>query len=218
MTTHEPRDPSAAADRHALVGPADLWEMKRRFQIEFLRGAGLLPGHRLLDLGCGTLRGGIPLIDYLEPGRYVGVEVRGDVLDEGRRELAESGLAGKQPRLVHCEALADLDLGTSVDVAWAFAVLIHMDDAVLDQAIAAVARHLDRGGVFYATVNVGDKPTGAWQGFPVVHRPAEFYADVFCRHRLALTDIGPLTSFGHVHPRLSAADQAQQRMLKAMPV
>lgn len=214
MPTPESRDPSTAADRHALVGPADLWEMKRRFQIEFLKTTGLLPSHRLLDLGCGTLRGGIPLIDYLDAGHYLGVEVRGDVLDEGRRELAESGLAAKSPRLIHCDRLADLELGTTVDVAWAFAVLIHMDDDVLDQAVGAVARHLADHGVFYATVNVGTEPAGSWQGFPVVHRRAEFYADVFRRHGLALTDIGPLTSFGHVHPRLSPEEQARQRMLK----
>ena len=205
-----------AAARHALVGPVDLWEMKRRFQIDFLREAGLLPHHQLLDLGCGTLRGGIPLIDYLDPGHYAGVEVRGEVLDEGRRELAESGLVGKQPHLVHCERLAELDLGRKFDVAWAFAVLIHMDDAVLDDAVAAVARHLDDDGVFYATVNVGAEPTASWQGFPVVHREATFYADACRRHGLAMADIGPLTSFGHHHPRLSAESQARQRMLKVM--
>ena len=103
-----------AAARHALVGPPDLWEMKRQFQIDFLRGVGLQPQHRLLDLGCGTLRGGIPLIAHLDPGNYAGVEVRRDVLDEGRRELAEAGLAGKSPQLVHCERLAVLDLGRRI--------------------------------------------------------------------------------------------------------
>mgnify|MGYP006275714601 CR=1 FL=1 len=203
------------ATRHALVGPPDLWEMKRRFQIDFLRQAGLLPHHRLLDLGCGTLRGGIPLIGYLDPGHYAGVEVRREVLDEGRRELGESGLAEKSPQLVHCPRIAELDLGRRFDVAWAFAVLIHMDDAILDDAVAAMARHLDDGGVFYATANVGSESPGEWQGFPVVHREAAFYADVFGRHGLALTDIGPLTSFGHHHPRLPPEAQARQRMLKA---
>lgn len=204
-----------AAERHSLVGPGDLWEMKRRFQIGFLRGAGLLPGHRLLDLGCGTLRGGIPLIDYLEPGHYAGVEVRGEVLAEGRRELAESGLVDKRPQLVHCERLDTLDLGRRFDVAWAFAVLIHMDDAILEEAIAAVSRHLADGGVMYATVNVGAEPAGSWQGFPVVHREHAFYEAVFRSHGLAVEDIGPLTAYGHVHPRLTEAEQARQRMLKA---
>ncbi len=204
----------AAAARHALVGPADLWQMKRQFQINFLRGVGLKPHHQFLDLGCGTLRGGIPLIDYLDHGHYTGVEVRREVLDEGRRELAESGLTGKAPHLVHCERIAELDLGRRFDVIWAFAVLIHMEDGILDDAVAAVARHLGDGGVFYATVNVGTEPDSSWQGFPAVHREATFYADVFHRNGLMVADIGPLTSFGHHHPRLSAEAQARQRMLK----
>ena len=189
--------------------------MKRRFQIDFLRGAGLMPHHRLLDLGCGTLRGGIPLIEYLAPGHYAGVEVRREVLDEGRQELTESGLAGREPQLVHCSRLAELDLGRTFDVAWAFAVLIHMDDRILDDAVAAVARHLTADGVFYATANVGAEPAGTWQGFPVVHREAGFYANVFGRHGLVLEDLGSLESFGHVHPRLPVEAQARQRMLKA---
>lgn len=208
-------DGDRAAARHALVGPSDLWEMKRRFQIDFLRSVGLQPHHQLLDLGCGTLRGGIPLIAYLNPGQYAGVEVRRDVLDEGRQELAEAGLEAKTPQLVHCERLAALDLGRRFDVAWAFQVLIHLEDGILDDAVAAVARHLDDGGVFFATANVGNRPAGSWQGFPVVHREAAFYADVFGRHGFAVADIGPLTSFGHQHPRLSVDAQARQRMLKA---
>lgn len=214
MTGSERRDDAPADTRHALVGPADLWEMKRRFQIDFLRGAGLLPHHRLLDLGCGTLRGGIPLIEYLAPGHYAGVEVRAEVLDEGRRELAESGLAAKAPLLVHSSRLADLDLGRTFDVVWCFAVLIHMDDRILDEAAGAVARHLAPEGVLYATANIGTRPPGSWQGFPVVHREAAFYAEVFGRHGLKLDDLGSLASFGHAHPRLPAEAQARQRMLK----
>jgi SAM-dependent methyltransferase len=138
------------------------------------------------------------------------------VLAEGRRELVECGLAGKEPELVHCSRLSKLNLGQKFDVIWAFQVLIHMSDAVLDDAVAAVARHLDDGGVFYATVNVGTATDGSWQGFPIVHREAAFYKAVFRRHGLAVDDIGPLFAFGHVHPRVSAAAQAWQRMLKAI--
>ena len=49
-----------ARRRRAMVGPPELWDLKRAFQIRFLRDHGLEPGHRLLDLGCGTLRGACP--------------------------------------------------------------------------------------------------------------------------------------------------------------
>ena len=211
--------PAHAADRsatrHGLVGPADLWEMKRKFQIDFLRRAGLRPGHRLLDLGCGTLRGGIPLIEHLEPGGYVGVEIRAEVLEEGRRELEERGLADRRPRLVHCPDLATLELGCEFDFAWAFSVLIHMDDRTLDRAIAAVARHLRPGGVFYANVHLGTVPDGSWREFPLVRRERAFYQAAFARHGLTIEDVGSLPELGHHHPRLTPEHQESQRMLKA---
>ena len=73
-----------------MVGPAHLWKMKRDFQIDFLRGRGLSPQHYLLDIGCGTLRGGIPLIDYLEPGHYYGVESRAEEIDVARTVLEKA--------------------------------------------------------------------------------------------------------------------------------
>jgi cyclopropane fatty-acyl-phospholipid synthase-like methyltransferase len=97
-----------------MVGPAHLWELKRCFQEDFLRVRGLAPEHHLLDIGCGTLRGGIPLIAHLEPGHYCGVEVRAEVLEEAHKELTEAGLEHRAPRLVLCEDIASLafeDLG-----------------------------------------------------------------------------------------------------------
>ena len=90
---------TAAERRHTMVGPATLWKMKRAFQIQFLKDRNLEPSHYLLDIGCGTLRGGIPIIEYLEGGHYYGIEFRQEVLDEGRKELAEAGLDAKKPTL-----------------------------------------------------------------------------------------------------------------------
>src|SRR5215475_8544809 len=87
---------SPAERRHSLVGPMRGWQKKRDFQIFFLKQMGLQPAHYLLDIGCGTLRGGIPLIDYLDPGHYFGVEVRPLVLEEAAKELGEAGLEHKQ--------------------------------------------------------------------------------------------------------------------------
>jgi SAM-dependent methyltransferase len=186
-----------AERRHALVGPARLWQVKRDFQIAFLRDHGLRPGDRLADIGCGTLRGGIPIIDYLDAGNYHGFEVRAHVLDEGRRELAASGLEHKRPVLAQCDDLGAVAFDERFDVIWGFSVLIHMSDDVLDRALAFVARHLAPAGVFYANVSFEARPDGQWQGFPVVHRPWEFYRDAAARHGLAVEQLGTLSSLGH---------------------
>lgn len=189
--------------RHARVGPPHLWQMKRAFQLDFLQRMGLERGQRLLDIGCGTLRGGLPLIEFLEPGHYSGVEVRAEVLAEARAELAEAGLAHKSPVLVHTSDLGTLELATRFDVIWAFSVLIHMDDATLERALRFVARQLGRAGSFYSNVRIpaaagGEERAQRWEGFPVVTRSLDFYRAAGARHGLALHDLGSLATLGHV--------------------
>eukprot|EP00929_Paragymnodinium_shiwhaense_P056529 TRINITY_DN28286_c0_g1_i2.p3 TRINITY_DN28286_c0_g1~~TRINITY_DN28286_c0_g1_i2.p3 ORF type:complete len:106 (-),score=24.72 TRINITY_DN28286_c0_g1_i2:81-398(-) len=50
------------------VGAA--WDTIGPLQLEFLRGQGLLPQHRLLDLACGSLRGGVHFVDIFAAVLY----------------------------------------------------------------------------------------------------------------------------------------------------
>ena len=43
---------SSEERRHTMVGPASVWQVKRDFQIAFLRGHGLQTQNYLADLGC----------------------------------------------------------------------------------------------------------------------------------------------------------------------
>ena len=192
---------SKEARRHSRVGNPRLWRMKREFQFEFLKRMGLERGQRLLDLGCGTLRGGLPVIEFLEPGHYTGVDVRADVLDEARAELEEARLAHRAPQLVLAGDLGELELPERFDWVWAFSVLIHMDDAVLERAFAFVARQLAPRGVFLANVRTesgGAGEVGRWQGFPVVARSVDAYRAAAGRHGFSVRDMGSLSGLGHV--------------------
>lgn len=198
-------DPS---ERHGLVGSLDLWQMKRAFQIRFLRAIGLRPNHYLLDLGCGTLRGGIPIIEYLEPGHYYGIESRRKALQEGHQELAENGLEDRVPQLLCVEDLRDCDLGRRFDIIWAFAVLIHMTDEILERALMFVSRHLEANGSFYGNVHVGDASQDrGWRSFPVVFRPEAFYERACRDAGLSLRTMGPLRDLGHVSGREGDSSQ-----------
>ena len=206
---------SSSERRHAHVGPAHLWKMKREFQFNFLELSGLEPQHDFLDIGCGTLRGGIPLIEFLETGRYCGLEVRAEVLAEGRSELAAAGLEGKHPQLVVPDDMGALELGRKFDYAWAFSVLFHMTDEIVEQCVGMVARHLEPDGVLYANVNIGDRPPGDWQGFPVMYHTLEFYQELCRRHGMSAQDTGSLETLGHIS---GDAAQDSQRMLAIKPV
>jgi len=183
--------------------------MKREFQISFLKQVGLSSQHYLLDIGCGTLRGGIPIIDLLEPGHYYGIERRAMVLEEGRKELEESGLSHKRPVLLLTEDISTLKLPRKFDYIWAFSVLIHLEDTILFDTLGFVREHLEETGVFYANVRIGDEPELEWQGFPLVSRSLEFYREACASNGLQLSDAGSLNELGH-----PGGSPRQRRMLK----
>ncbi|HYW75675.1 MAG TPA: class I SAM-dependent methyltransferase [Gammaproteobacteria bacterium] len=183
--------------RHALVGRPDLWRMKRAFQLQFLRARGLQPGDSVLDIGCGSLRGGAALIGYLDAGRYVGVDVRESVMEEAHRELVRERLTGKEPRLVRVERLDELALEQRFDVIWAFSVLFHLSDDILPSCFAVAAKHLQPRGAFYANVILGEGPPGEWQGFPVITRSLAHYETAARGAGLQMSVVGKLAELGH---------------------
>jgi cyclopropane fatty-acyl-phospholipid synthase-like methyltransferase len=186
--------------RHGEVGAVFQWEKKRQFQLQFLRQMGLLPQHRILDIGCGTLRGGLPLIDYLEAGNYHGVDVREHVLNEGRQELVESGLEWKSPTLHHTPSLQSFTLTQTFDFVWGFSVLIHMPDIEVSNCFGLVANVLAPSGHFFANVRLGSTKDerGRWKGqFPIVQRPLSFYETEASRRGLLVEDLGTLWALGH---------------------
>jgi len=154
------------------------------------------------------LRGGIPLIDYLQHGRYVGIEVRKQVLDEGEKELRVHRLEEKRPTLLHIADIQRLTLAQKFDCIWAFSTLIHMPDDTLAHTLDFVGKHLATDGVFYANVNIARRKDAAWREFPLVWRPLRFYRRLCAQSGLTARDLGRLNDLG------KAAAANTQRMLK----
>lgn len=202
---------SRSARRHAMVGPPRLWKKKRQFQIDYLLEQGLRPEHRVMDLGCGTLRGGIPIIDHVEAGNYYGIEVRSEVIAEAHREIRKSGLAHKAASLVIARNLGLLRLGVEFQYIWSFSVLIHMDDDEVAAAFDCVYANLGENGVFLANVNIGAaRPGKDWQGFPIVWRSEEDYGKLADERDLTMERLGTLGRLGH----RTGTQQDEQVMLR----
>lgn len=138
----------------ASVGPEELYEEMRAWQISFLTDHGLSPDDRLLDIGCGVLRGGVPIITYLNVGNYYGMDISEDALAVGRREIVHHNLKDKQPTLIKNEDLVFDEPAFSdvqFDVLWAQSVLTHLPPALVEELMANVERVLASSGEFYAT-------------------------------------------------------------------
>ena len=54
----------------AYVGAPEEWDLVAARQVTLLLAAGLRDKHRLVDIGCGSLRAGRMLIPYLRRGHY----------------------------------------------------------------------------------------------------------------------------------------------------
>ena len=158
--------------------------------------------------------GGVPLIDSLDPGHYVGIDVGDEAITHARRELRAAGLAGRGADLRVVPDLAVADLGTRFDVVWAFQVMIHMTDEIAARAARFIGRHLVDGGVAHLSVKIGPPRDRAWRGFPAVRRPLGFYERLFAGADLQMEDMGPLTGLGHVLPGRPPEAQADQRMVR----
>lgn len=169
--------------RASLVGPALLWENKRACQIKFLIEHGLKQHHYLLDHGCGVLRGGVPIINYLDEGHYYGIEKDPKRLEEGLKELEESNLTHKTPIL----STDYLNIDLKFDYVWSFQVFIHLSDEILSDELLKISNILKDDGVCYASVALNrNNHNGHWLEYPYVERSLSFYEQAADKYNLSV--------------------------------
>ena len=128
-----------------------LWEQLGNLQFEYLINNGLRPHHFLLDIGCGSLRGGIHFIKYLEKGHYFGIDKDIEVLEGGRIEIAENSLQNKEPILKFDESFDFTSLDQKFEYILAQSVFTHITLDTIKKCIQNVNKVLIKEGKFYAT-------------------------------------------------------------------
>lgn len=131
-----------------------MWDELGKLQFDFMIGQGLIPGMRLVDVGCGCLRGGIYFIRYLDAGNYYGIDVNQTLLDAGyNTELARYGLQNKLPRpnLLQDAHFRFSLFGTTFDYAIAQSVFTHLPLNHIRLCLLELAKCMKEGGRFFAT-------------------------------------------------------------------
>jgi SAM-dependent methyltransferase len=139
---------------HDAVGSRshEHWLKNGKRQFDYLRAHGLRPGDRFLDIGCGNLRAGWRIIEYLEPERYHGLDISPDILLAAADTLAEYRL---QPKFPHLALVSDLAFAmlpdAQFDVVHAHSVFTHTPIDVVEECFANVGRILHPDGFFDLT-------------------------------------------------------------------
>jgi cyclopropane fatty-acyl-phospholipid synthase-like methyltransferase len=128
-----------------------LWEEMGKLQFEFLVEKGLSPQDFLLDIGCGSLRGGIHFIQYLEHRHYFGIDKSKELLDAGMIEIQNNNLIHKNPTLVQMENFEFQNLNQKFDYTLAQSVFTHLTLNDIIKCLMNVEKVINQGGKFYST-------------------------------------------------------------------
>lgn len=186
-----------AGEHRRMVG--GIWETVGRMQLDHLVDAGMSPADRLVDIGCGSLRAGVHLARFLDPGCYYGLDLNPTLLAAGRYELDLAGLAGRVAgdHLVSDGNFSIGRFGIRFDVALAHSLFTHLPDHEIARCLREVSAHLRLDGNLFATVFLcpEDRPRSA----PLRHDP------------------GGITTFGDRNPyHVRSSDL--ERMIADLPL
>lgn len=155
MADETAKDP----DRAIGSDSQDSWMWVGELQHTYLLRHGLRPEHRLLDIGCGNMRAGWRLMQYLDPGNYYGVDISPDILIAAQDTVCRFDLRDRLPYLT---VIGDLKLrflpDGHFDVVIAHSVFSHTPISVIGEALAHVGRVLKPSGFFDFTYFEADGP------------------------------------------------------------
>lgn len=149
----------ATGERHyrAFVGPEQKYDLAAAMQFNVLTGLGLREHHKLLDVGCGSLRGGRLFMAYLKPGNYFGIEPEKWLIEEGiHHEVGEDMVRIKRPRFSNDANFTFSEFGASFNYMLAQSIFSHASQQQIRRAMDEAARTLAPGGIFAFTFHQGD--------------------------------------------------------------
>lgn len=135
----------------AYVGPPERYDLIAAMTFNLLTTLGLREYHKVLDIGCGSLRIGRLLIPYLDSGNYTGIEPNQWLVEDGiEHEIGKDLLRIKSPKLVFSQDAKTLS-DDDYDFAFAQSIFSHCGMDLITQWLGDVYTHLKQEGVFLAT-------------------------------------------------------------------
>lgn len=128
-----------------------LWDEIGQLQFDFMVKQGLKPHHKLLDIGCGCLRGGVHFIRYLDDRCYFGVDMDTGLIEAGIKEAIKAGVDHKRYSLHRSKHFDFSLLGTQFDYAIAQSLFTHLNLNEILLCLVEAEKALKSQGRLYAS-------------------------------------------------------------------
>lgn len=151
-------------DHHyrAFVGPSRDYDLVASMVFNLLSSLGLREHHRVLDIGCGSLRVGRLLIPYLKASHYFGFEPNEWLISEGiENELGKELIFKKKPTFLISDDPNDISTQLNFEFIFAQSIFSHTGKDLLEKWLKHCKNILSLNGVLLATFVIGDNDTEA---------------------------------------------------------
>tara|TARA_Y100000768_G_scaffold367355_1_gene330359 strand:- start:206 stop:874 length:669 start_codon:yes stop_codon:yes gene_type:complete len=132
------------------------WNDLGLLQFQFLLKMGLKPSHCLFDIGCGSLRGGIHFIEYLNRGKYVGIDKEEYLIKKGiEEELNHKTLKLKEPNFIISEKFNFRSSSQIPDFSIAQSLFTHLDINDINLCLNNLRKIVKKNHLFFVTFKEG---------------------------------------------------------------
>jgi hypothetical protein len=178
------------------VGIAGLYDLLGALQFNLLVMLGMREAHSLLDIGCGSLRGGRFAIMYLREGNYFGIEPESWLVEEGVRQNLGAELAAmKKPSFLYDSEFSAAKFNRKFDYIIAHSIFSHAAPAQIERCFSQTAESMHSGSIFLATYNRGncDYSGSKWK-YPSVAYTESSLFEMAAKHGLSAK------SLNYYHP------------------
>lgn len=134
------------------------WDEIGRLQFEFMLAQGLRPEQVFLDVGCGSFRGGVHFIPYLDAGNYLAIDKEEEIVRRGmERELGRELVESKRPEVVITDRFEFQRLSRKPDCSLSLSLFTHLSREDIERCLRNLRSFVNPGHRYFATFFEGGR-------------------------------------------------------------
>lgn len=150
--------PIGAKHPRAFVGAAEGYDIMAATQFSIMTLLGLRQDDYLLDIGCGSLRGGRLFIPYLQPNRYHGIEPEMWLVEHGiENEVGRDLIELKRPVFSDNDEFRLTIFDQQFDFVLAQSIFSHASRSQIETCLKEAKQVMAPNASFVATFLLGEE-------------------------------------------------------------
>jgi len=136
----------------AYVGPPNQYDFMGATQFRLLSSLGLRSNHSLLDFGCGSLRAGKLILNYLDKSNYYGIEPNKWLIDDAiKNQIGQDIIEIKAPSFDFNDQFKTDVFSTKFDFIVAQSIFSHTGGDLIRIALKNFKDSLKKDGLILVT-------------------------------------------------------------------